>query len=99
MSQLTPSDYAQIAAYWANQNFVQPGVTANFATDQLANAASTIDAAFDTTLNAAIATLGTSTLTLAAALNQIIPAPFSGATAQQKSLLVSYVLMRRAGII
>lgn len=98
MSQLTSQQQHDVAAYWADINFVAKSVTATFSTDQIQAAAAALDSAFDTTLNAAVAAVG-GTTTVINGLNAIIPAPFSGATAQQKTLLCCYVLMKRAGVI
>lgn len=98
MSALTAAQQQACAAYWANINFVQAQVTAVYSTADIAAAAAALDNAFDTTLNAAVAAVGGST-TVINGLNAIIPAPFSTATAQQKTLLCCYVLMKRVGII
>jgi hypothetical protein len=37
--------------------------------------------------------------TIVQALNSVIPAPFSGATAQQKAELVCFAIMKRYGLI
>lgn len=94
---LTTQQTAAIAAYWADRAFTQ-SVVANFSTDQIQAAAAVIDSAFDTPLSTAVTAVGGST-TVINGMNAIIPAPFSGATAQQKTLLVCHVLMKRAGII
>jgi hypothetical protein len=95
---LTVQQQQDVARYWANVNFVQANVTANFNTNDLIAAAAALDSAFDTTLSAAVAAVGGGT-TVMNGLNAIIPAPVSGVTAQQKTLLCCYVLMKRAGII
>lgn len=82
---------------WANINFVAAGVVANYSLADLQAAAAAIDNAFDTTLSAAVAAVGGGT-TVIAGLNAVIPAPFSGATVAQKTLLCCYVLEKRAGI-
>ena len=64
----------------------------------LQNAVSALDAAFDTTL----ATAGTqvpTTDTIVQYLASRIPAPVSGGTAQQKTILACYTLLKRAGLI
>lgn len=94
---LTTQQKAQVAAYWANVVFTS-AVTANFNTDDIAAAATAIDNAFDATLNQAVAAVG-GTTTIIQGLASVIPAPFSGATAQQKTLLACHVLMKRAGLI
>lgn len=98
MSQLTAAQQQATAAFWANVNFVEIGATAIYSLDQITAAAAALDNAFDTTLNAAVTAVGGNT-TVINGLNAIIPAPFSGATVQQKTLLCCYVLMKRAGII
>ncbi len=98
MSQLSATQVAQCAAYWANLNFVVPNVTANYSLDQIKTAVSAIDAAFDTTLSAAVTAVGGST-TVANGLSGQITASMPGATVQQQTLLVCYTLMKRAGII
>lgn len=95
---LTTQQLRDTSAHWANINFVQSSITARFSLDQIQAAAQAIDNAFDATLNSAVAAVG-GTTTVANGMNAIIPAPFSGATVQQKTLLVCYVLMKRAGII
>jgi D-lyxose ketol-isomerase len=98
MSQLTATQVAQCAAYWALQNFVVPNVTAKYSLDQIQTAVSAIDAAFDTTLSAAVTAVGGST-TIANGLSSQITASMAGASVAQQTLLVCYVLMKRAGII
>ena len=93
---LTNQQTRFIAAYWSNLAF--KNAVANFSTDQIQAAAAAIDSAFDTTLSAAVTAVGGST-TVINGLAQIIPAPFSSATAQQKTLLACHVLMKRANII
>lgn len=95
---LTTPQKQSVAQIWALQNFVTPNLVANFNTADLVAAATAIDNAFDTTLNAAVAAVG-GTTTIINGLAAVIPSPFSGANAQQKTLLACYVLMKRAGII
>jgi hypothetical protein len=95
---LTTAQQLAAAAYWANVNFVAPNVTAIYSLDQIQAAIAAIDSAFDTTLSAAVTAVGGST-TVINGLASVIPAPMSGATVQQKTLLACYVLMKRAGII
>ena len=64
----------------------------------LQNAVAALDAAFDTTL-ATAATQQPSTDTIVQYLAAQIPAPASGGTAQQKTILACYVLLKRAGLI
>jgi hypothetical protein len=95
---LTAAQLAATAAYWADVAFVQANVTAGFSLDDIQAAAQAIDSAFDTTLSAAVTAVG-GTTTVINGLAAAIPAPFSGASAQQKTLLACHVLMKRAGII
>jgi hypothetical protein len=98
MSQLTSAQVAQTAQFWALQNFVTPNVTANFSLTQIQSAVSAVDAAFDTTLNAAVVAVG-GTTTIVNGLSAQITTSMPGASAQQQTLLCCYVLMKRAGII
>jgi hypothetical protein len=98
MSAMTAADKRIVSAYWANVNFVIAQAKAIYSLDDLIAAAGAIDNAFDTTLNNAVIAVG-GTTTVINGLASVIPAPFSGATAQQKTLLACYVLMKRAGII
>ena len=95
---LTAAQQMDCGRYWANVNFVQTNSTAVYSLADLQAAAAALDGAFDTTLSAAVTAVGGST-TVINGLNAIIPSPFSGATAAQKTLLCCYVLMKRAGII
>lgn len=95
---LNPQQQRDVAVYWANVNFVQANVVAIYSVDDLTTAVAAIDNAYDTTLNAAVSA-GHGAQTIVQAMNSIIPAPLSGATLQQKTLLVAYVAMKRAGII
>lgn len=95
---LNAAQLISVGQYAGLQLFQQKELTANFNVSDLAAAATSIDSAFDTTLsNAAIVVGGTTTVIngLAAA----IPAPFSGATAQQKTMMACWVMMKRAGLI
>lgn len=84
-------------AQFAGQELFKSAV-ATFGVDNLQAAAAAIDNAFDTTINAAV-TAGFGADTVIEALNAVIPAPFSGATVAQKTLLACWVLMKRAGLI
>ncbi len=95
---LTTQQLNSVGAVWAELNFVRAQVTAVYSLDDLKAAAQAIDNAFDTTLNAAVIAVG-GTTTIINGLASVIPAPFSAATAQQKTMLACYVLMKRAGII
>jgi hypothetical protein len=66
--------------------------------DDLDAAIQAIDNAFDTTLNAAVSA-GHGAQTIVQALNSVIPAPVSGATAQQKAELVTFAIAKRYGLI
>ena len=93
---LTAAQQLALAQY-AGQQFFHNAV-ANFAVDHLQAAAAALDNAFDTTLTNAVAAVGGSA-TIINGLASVIPAPFSGATAQQKTMLACWVLMKRAGLI
>lgn len=94
---LSSQQKLQVAAYFANLAFTQ-SVVASFNTDDIAAAAGAIDSAFDTTLTAAVAAVGGGT-TVINGLASVIPAPFSGASGAQKTMLACHVLMKRAGLI
>lgn len=98
MSQLSTVQVAQTAAAWANAVFVIPNVTAHASLGNIQTAISSVDAAFDTTLSAAVAAVGGAT-TVANGLSAQITASLPQATIAQQTLLVCYVLMKRAGII
>jgi hypothetical protein len=98
MSVLTVQQQQQTAAYWALQSFVVPHVTAHASLDNIITAVAAIDAAFDTTFTAAVIAVGGNT-TIANGLSSQITASMPAATVQQQTLLVCYVLMKRAGII
>ncbi len=92
------SDAQRLAvAQFAGQQLFRNSL-ANFNIADLKAAATAIDNAFDTTLNAAVVAVGGST-TVINGLASVIPAPFSSATAQQKTLLACWVLMKRSGLI
>jgi hypothetical protein len=73
-------------------------VVANFGLDQIQNAIAAVDAAFNTTLSAAVAAVGGNT-TVAAGLSGQITASMPGATVAQQTTVVCYTLMKRAGVI
>jgi hypothetical protein len=98
MGSLNTTQERECAAYWANEHFVRQALAAVYNLDDITAAIVAIDNAYDTTLNAAVSA-GHGAQTIVQAMNAIIPAPLSGATAQQKTLLVAYVAMKRAGII
>jgi hypothetical protein len=98
MTTLTPQQVHDTSAFWANKWFVSPNLTAIYNVDDLNAAVQAIDNAFDTTINAA-ASAGHGAQTIVQALNSVIPAPFSGATAQQKAELVCFAISKRYGLI
>ena len=101
MTTLTPQQVSQTSAHWANKWFVGVGQTpiiAVYSMDDLDAAIQAIDNAFDTTLNAAVSA-GHGAQTIVQALNSVIPAPVSGATAQQKAELVTFAIAKRYGLI
>lgn len=98
MATLTADQKRQVASFWADVNFVVAQAKAVYSIDDLVAAAQAIDNAFDTTLNNAVAAVG-GTTTVINGLASVIPAPFSGATVPQKTLMACYVLMKRAGLI
>jgi hypothetical protein len=98
MATLTAQQLHDTSAYWANKWFVGPNVLAVYTVEDLTAAISAIDGAFDTTLNAAVSG-GHGNQTVVQALNSVIPAPVSGATAQQKAELVCFAIMKRYGLI
>lgn len=96
---LTTPQNRDAAAQVASKIFDQ--TVANVAKFNLADlqaAVTAVDNALDATLNQAVTAVG-GTTTVANGMAQVIPAPFSTATAQQKTLLVCYVLMKRTGLI
>ena len=93
---LTTADQLWVGQYAGQKLFT--GVVANFNVADLQAAAAAIDAAFDTTLSAAVTAMGGST-TVINGLVAAIPSPFSGATNQQKAQLACWVLLRRAGLL
>lgn len=98
MSQLTAAQVKQVGQLWATANYVAPNVTAHMSSADIEAAVSSLDNAFDTTLSVAVAAVGGGT-TVINGLNAIIPAPFSGTTVAQKTMLCCWVLMKRAGLI
>ena len=93
---LTTAQQLALGQFAGQQLFAS--VTANFNVADLQAAVAALDNAFDTTINAAV-TAGFGADTIIQGLNAVIPAPFSGATVQQKTLLCCWVLMKRAGLI
>jgi hypothetical protein len=98
MTTLTAQQVHDTSAFWANKWFVGLNAVANFSVDDISAAVQAIDNAFDTTINAA-ASAGHGTQTIVQALNSVIPAPFSTATAQQKAELVCFAISKRYGLI
>ncbi len=98
MSQLSPTQVAQTAAFWALQNFVIPNATAVYNLTQIQTAVAAVDSAFDTTLANAVLAVGGNT-TIINGLSSQITGSMPGASASQQTLLACYVLMKRAGII
>ncbi len=96
MATLTPGEIHDTSAHWADKWFAS--ATAVYSLDDLNAAVTAIDGAFDTTLNAAV-TAGHGAQTVIQALNSVIPAPVSGASAQQKAELVCYAISKRFGLI
>jgi hypothetical protein len=95
---LTNAQLQDVAAYWANHNFVSANVTANYHIGDLIAAAQSIDQAFDTTINAA-QSAGFGNMTIIQGINANIPAPFNAASLQWKINLACNVLQKRAGLI
>jgi hypothetical protein len=98
MTTLTPQQVRDTSAFWANKWFVGSNSLASFSIDDISAAVQAIDNAFDTTLNAAVSA-GHGAQTIVQALNSVIPAPFSTATAQQKAELVCFAISKRYGLI
>lgn len=95
---LTAQQKIDCASFWVNASFVVPNVVASFSTTDIQSAVTAFDGALDTTLSAAVTAVGGG-MTVINGLASIIPAPFSTASAAQKTLLLCYVLMKRAGLI
>jgi len=98
MAALTPQQIRDTSVYWANIHFVAAQLTAIYSVDDLNAAVQAVDNAFDTTLNAAVSA-GHGAQTVVQALNSVIPAPVSSATAQQKAELICFAIMKRYGLI
>lgn len=94
MPSLTTVQEREVAAYWADKFFVQPNVAANMHLDHIQAAVHAVDAVLDQTLN----TL-TATDTVLQSINKSIPAPFSGRSVAERTLLVSHTLLKRSGLI
>lgn len=92
---------AQVAAQlFQGQGATLPGTlaTATVNTADLQAAVQALDAAFDTTL-ATAQSQSSGTTSVVNYLAGQIPAPASGGTTQQKTVLACYVLLKRAGLI
>src|SRR5262249_42498131 len=98
MATLTPQQVRETSAYWADKWFVRGNLTAVYTIDDINAAVSAIDGTLDNTLNALV-TAGNGTRTVAQTLNAALPAPFSGATLQQKAELLSFAVMKRYGLL
>lgn len=93
---LTTNQRLACAQFAAAQLFAQ--TVAIYGVDDIQAAIAAIDSALDTTLSAAVTAVGGST-TIINGLASVIPAPVSGATVQQKTMLLVYVVEKRAGLI
>jgi hypothetical protein len=94
---LIDADRQDLSRKWVQRMFVEAGLTA---TMSYADVKAACDA-FDTALDAVQSTLAfVTTATLLANLNAILPAPFKTvATAGQKAVLLSFVLLKRGGVL
>jgi hypothetical protein len=94
---LVDADRQDLSRKWAQKMFVDAGLTA---TMSYADVKAACDA-FDAALDAVQSTLAfVTTATLLTNLNNILPAPFkTAATAGQKAVLLSYVLLKRGGVL
>ncbi|HMC88443.1 MAG TPA: hypothetical protein VKI17_02800 [Gemmataceae bacterium] len=72
--------------------------TATVNWSDLQAAVSAVDAAFDETLSQAVTDAGGATSVINFLASKI-PAPVSGGTGQQKTILACYVLLKRAGLV
>lgn len=95
---LTQQQVSQVAQLAALNLFVAANVTASYNVNDLTAAVTAIDNAFDTPLSTAVTAVG-GAMSIINALGSAIPAPFSAATTQQKTILACLVLEKRAGII
>lgn len=93
---LSTADRWACAQYASRKLFA--ATVATYGVDDVNAAVAAIDNALDTTLTNAVAAVG-GTTTVINGLASVIPAPFSGATTQQKTMLLVYVVEKRAGII
>lgn len=103
---LSPTQQADVARQLARILFggqvaslaPQPIITAAINHADILAAVQAIDAGFDTALSAAV-TATSGTTTVVQYLASTIPAPASGGTAQQKTILACLVLLKRAGLV
>jgi PPE-repeat protein len=94
---LIDADRQDLSRKWIQQMFANLGVTANLTYADVKAACDAFDAALDATVTS-LAFVGTNTLL--ASLNNTLPAPFKTvATAAQKAVLLSYVLLKRGGVL
>lgn len=85
MPALSDSDRVLCAREWIERIFVRAGVTANLTSAQIKSAVDAADDWADAN---------------AASFNSALPTAFrNNATTEQKTLLLSYVILKRAGII
>ena len=82
---LTADEIRQVARHWVRKAFKEPRKVANLDADQIKAALAAIDILMDTSQARFVAAL---------------PEPFKSATtAQEKTLGLAYVVMKRAGLI
>ena len=86
-SQLTPTQIAQLAGYFAQNAYVAQNATATNGTDVLATAIGSIDTAVSVSVSVGAASASVSVSLI------------GNFTAQQLELLMAYVLLKRAGAI
>jgi hypothetical protein len=93
---LVDADRHDLSRKWVDRMFVTTGDTATLSHADIKAAVDAFDNALDGNQN----TLGFSnTASLLANLNNILPLPFrTTATAAQKAVLLSYVLLKRGGL-
>ena len=94
---MTLQQQTDLARRWAQDFFVALGATAGFSHTDILSTIQTIDADLDAQVN----TLGISgSSTLLNGLGSLFAStPMSGATPTQKSLVFSYVLLKRFGAV
>lgn len=94
---LTSAQIALAATQFAQDNFVATNATANASTSQIQAALQALDNGMNTTLNAAVAAVGGTTLVVTA-LQQQITNSWPSATVQQQALLLIYWARKAAGL-